>query len=156
MFSGIGIWEILIILFITLLVVGPEKIPDVARAVGKGLRQAKRATNYFRDVLTLEDEPDYVKRQDQALREHEQRMQKRGGGGPVDQPMDDWEQEQQERGAGSIPNVERAQKPEALPILLDPRRGARDVEPIELTPADIHEDTAAHVEMSARRGQSWS
>lgn len=156
MFSGIGIWEILIILFITLLVVGPEKIPDVARALGKGLRQAKRATNYFRDVLTLEDEPDYVRRQEQALREHEQRMQKRGGGGPVDQPMDDWEKQQQERGAGSIPNVQRSQNPEQLPILLDPRRGARDVEAVELTLADIHEDSAARIDLSARRGRSWS
>lgn len=153
MFSGIGIWEILIILFITLLVVGPEKIPDVARALGKGLRQAKRATNYFRDVLTLEDEPDYVKRQDQALREHERRMQERGGGGPVDQPMDEWEEEQAHRPAHT---VDRPLKPELRPILVDPPRGARDFDGVELGMVQFAEETATRVELGPRRTRGWS
>ncbi len=154
MFSGIGIWEILIILFITLLVVGPEKIPDVARAVGKGLREAKRATNYFRDVFTIEEEPEYVKRQQQALNEHERRMQQRGGGGPVDQPMDQWEQEQQD-GPRPIQNVERPVRPEILPVLLDPVRSLQDYDNVELAAADF-DAACARVELTVRRGRSWS
>jgi TatA/E family protein of Tat protein translocase len=154
-FSGIGIWEILIILFITLLVVGPEKIPDVARALGKGLREAKRATNYFRDVFTLEEEPEYVQRQQESLREHERRMQQRGGGGPVDQPMEDWEREQAGHDQHPIQNVERPSRPEAVPILIDPIRGRHEFESIELGPA-AYEEACARIELSARRVRSWS
>lgn len=42
---GIGIPELLVIFFIALIVVGPKKFPEIARAVGKGIIQLKRALN---------------------------------------------------------------------------------------------------------------
>lgn len=151
MFSGIGIWEILIILFITLLVVGPEKIPDVAKALGKGLREARRATNYFRDVFTLEEEPEYVQRQQKSLHEHEQRMQQHGGGGPVDQPMEEWEREQNDR----LHNVERGTRPEIVPVLIDPVMKRGDFASVELPTAQLSE-ACSEVELTGRRISSWS
>lgn len=59
MFSSIGLSEILLILFITLVVIGPEKLPDMARKLGRGLREVRRASNMFRDMLMLEDPADY-------------------------------------------------------------------------------------------------
>ncbi|MFB6350796.1 MAG: twin-arginine translocase TatA/TatE family subunit [Bradymonadaceae bacterium] len=48
--------EILIVLVLLLVVVGPERLPDVARVIGNGLREIRRATNMFRDTLSVDDE----------------------------------------------------------------------------------------------------
>lgn len=45
MFSSIGPWELAIILLIALMVVGPGKLPEVARSIGKGLNEFKKVTN---------------------------------------------------------------------------------------------------------------
>lgn len=42
---GIGWSEILIILVIALLVLGPAKLPEIAKGLGKGLRDFRRAMN---------------------------------------------------------------------------------------------------------------
>ncbi len=43
--GGIGGWELLLILFVVLLLFGAKRIPDLARGLGKGLREFKEATN---------------------------------------------------------------------------------------------------------------
>jgi Tat protein translocase TatB subunit len=40
---GLGFSEILVILAIALIVIGPKKLPDVARALGRGLAEFRRA-----------------------------------------------------------------------------------------------------------------
>lgn len=45
---GIGIPELVIILVIALIVIGPKKLPDLARSLGKGLAEFKRATEDFK------------------------------------------------------------------------------------------------------------
>jgi len=56
---GIGFPELLLILAIALIVIGPKRLPDVARALGRGLGEFKRATDEmkqtFRDVPTPKD-----------------------------------------------------------------------------------------------------
>lgn len=51
---GIGMPELIIILVIALVVIGPQKLPDMARSLGKGLAEFKRASNDFR--RNVEDE----------------------------------------------------------------------------------------------------
>jgi sec-independent protein translocase protein TatA len=51
---GIGMPELIVILVIALVVIGPQKLPDLARSLGKGLAEFKRATNDFRQ--NVEDE----------------------------------------------------------------------------------------------------
>ncbi len=41
MFSGIGFPELLIVLVIALVVLGPKKLPEVGRSLGKGMREFK-------------------------------------------------------------------------------------------------------------------
>ena len=43
MFSGIGFPELLIVLVIALIVLGPKKLPEVGRSLGKGMRDFKDA-----------------------------------------------------------------------------------------------------------------
>lgn len=45
---GIGFPELLLILVIGLIVLGPEKLPQIARALGKGLYEIRRATEEVR------------------------------------------------------------------------------------------------------------
>ena len=49
----IGIQEILIILVIALIVVGPKKLPEFGRTIGKSLREFRKATSEVRDHLSL-------------------------------------------------------------------------------------------------------
>ena len=49
-----GMTEMLIIGAIALVVVGPKKLPDIARSVGKGLKEFKKATNDFKSTIREE------------------------------------------------------------------------------------------------------
>jgi sec-independent protein translocase protein TatA len=51
---GIGMPELIIILVIALIVIGPQKLPDLARSLGKGLGEFRRATEDFK--RNIEDE----------------------------------------------------------------------------------------------------
>jgi sec-independent protein translocase protein TatA len=61
MFGNIGPWELVLILLIALIVVGPGKLPDVARSLGKGLNEFKKATSgvrkEFENAIKTEDLP---------------------------------------------------------------------------------------------------
>jgi len=48
--GNIGAGELLIVLVIALLVLGPKRLPDAARSVGRGMRE-------FKDSLTLDRDP---------------------------------------------------------------------------------------------------
>jgi sec-independent protein translocase protein TatA len=41
--SGIGVPEMLIVLVIALIVLGPKRLPDAGRSLGRGLREFKGA-----------------------------------------------------------------------------------------------------------------
>ncbi|GAM08546.1 sec-independent protein translocase protein TatA [Geobacter sp. OR-1] len=51
---GIGMPELIIILVIALIVIGPQKLPDIARSLGKGLAEFKRASDDFRQGISEE------------------------------------------------------------------------------------------------------
>ena len=53
MFSG-GFVQIGFILFIAFLLFGPKKLPEIARALGKGLAELRRASNELKNSLEEE------------------------------------------------------------------------------------------------------
>jgi sec-independent protein translocase protein TatA len=61
---GIGMPELVVILVIALVVIGPHKLPELARSLGKGLAEFKRASEDFKRDLDLE-----AKKHDQAEKE---------------------------------------------------------------------------------------
>jgi sec-independent protein translocase protein TatA len=48
---GIGGGELMFIIFIALMLFGSDKIPDIARAMGKGMAQLKNATNEIKNEI---------------------------------------------------------------------------------------------------------
>ena len=52
MFSGIGTFEILIILFIILLLFGAKKLPELARGLGKGIKEFKKASKDIKEEVS--------------------------------------------------------------------------------------------------------
>ena len=44
---GIGMPELIIIMVIALIVIGPHKLPELARSLGKGLAEFKKASEDF-------------------------------------------------------------------------------------------------------------
>lgn len=52
---GISFLELLVIGLLALVVLGPEKLPEVARWAGKGVRELRQISNAFRDALMIDD-----------------------------------------------------------------------------------------------------
>jgi len=51
---GIGMPELIIIMVIALIVIGPQKLPDLAKSLGKGLAEFKKATEDFKQSIDTE------------------------------------------------------------------------------------------------------
>jgi Tat protein translocase TatB subunit len=49
---GLGLTELVVILVVALLFLGPEKLPEVARTLGRGLRELRRASDDIRDTVS--------------------------------------------------------------------------------------------------------
>ncbi len=53
-FFNISGGELFIIVLVTFLIFGPDKIPEIARWMGKGINEIKRATSEIRDEIDRE------------------------------------------------------------------------------------------------------
>ena len=51
---GIGTSELLIILVIALIVLGPKEIPRVVKTLGKGIRELKKAKDELKEHIEFE------------------------------------------------------------------------------------------------------
>ncbi|NQT25046.1 twin-arginine translocase TatA/TatE family subunit [candidate division KSB1 bacterium] len=62
MFGSIGSFELFLILLVALLLFGSKQLPQVARNIGKGLRDFQKATQGAKDEIQRlvedDDEPD--------------------------------------------------------------------------------------------------
>ena len=59
---GIGMPELLLILAIALIVIGPKKLPDLAKSLGRTLREFKKATNEFKETIQIDEDLTDVKK----------------------------------------------------------------------------------------------
>jgi sec-independent protein translocase protein TatB len=57
---GVGVPEIAVILFVAVLVFGPDKLPDFARQAGRMARKAREFAHEARDELREELGPEYA------------------------------------------------------------------------------------------------
>ncbi len=81
---GIGIGEILVILAIALIVLGPKEIPKVARTIGRVMRDIQRTTDELRRTIDSE-----IIEEEENIRHQESKAgEKKGKEEIEDKPLD--------------------------------------------------------------------
>ena len=51
---GLGMQELLVILVVAVVIIGPKRLPEIARALGKGMREFRRATDEIKHNFTID------------------------------------------------------------------------------------------------------
>jgi sec-independent protein translocase protein TatA len=62
----LGVPEMIFIFLLALLILGPKKLPEIGRTLGKGMAEFRRASNELRS--TFEREMSTIEQEDQSLR----------------------------------------------------------------------------------------
>jgi Tat protein translocase TatB subunit len=55
---GIGAFELVVILVVALIAVGPEKMPGFMKTIGKGIKEVRRTTRELRSTVGLDEVDD--------------------------------------------------------------------------------------------------
>lgn len=55
---NIGPQELILVLIIALVVVGPKRLPELGRTIGRGMREFRKMQDDVRDTLKLDLDPD--------------------------------------------------------------------------------------------------
>ena len=64
---GIGMPEMILILAIALIVIGPKKLPDLAKSLGRAMREFKKATNELKETMQIDTDMEDVKKTFSAI-----------------------------------------------------------------------------------------
>lgn len=104
---GIGLPELILIMAIALIVVGPEKLPELAKTLAKQVVELKRAANALKDSLQDEDErPAWEK-----ITPENPQIANFTSASPQAQPGDQWRAGQEEKTEEPIVETEAAPTP---------------------------------------------
>ncbi len=83
--GGIGLPELLIVLFLALLIFGGKKLPEVARSMGQAMRAFKDEAHKLKSEVELEAEKEEPKEAVSAAGPGEPQKASAGEQAPVDQ-----------------------------------------------------------------------
>ncbi len=64
---GIGFQEIVVIVILALIIFGPQKLPELARILGRGMREFRRAADDFRFSIEQEEQKSQRKKPDEPV-----------------------------------------------------------------------------------------
>ena len=53
---GIGMPELILILAVALIILGPKKLPEIAKSLGRGIAEFKKATQDFKENLEIDND----------------------------------------------------------------------------------------------------
>jgi len=82
---GIGLQEMLVILVVVLIFFGPKRLPDLAKSLGKGIAEFKKASDEVRkgiDDAVREDSEEAPPPKEEAEAKEEAESKKPDGGDP--------------------------------------------------------------------------
>lgn len=92
---GIGLPEMILIMAIALIVVGPDKLPELAKSLARQMLELKRAANTLKDNLNEENKP--AINADEVWRPQVVELSAQS---PQAQPGDQWVHEQRPEAIG--------------------------------------------------------
>lgn len=92
---GIGMPELLLVLAVALVVLGPKKLPDLARALGRGFAEFRRATEDLKN--TFNEEVQIKETRENLLRDGKIRPP---GAQEPEEPSDEGETEKPDKETG--------------------------------------------------------
>ena len=121
---GMGMPEIILILAIALIVIGPKKLPDLAKALGRAMGEFKRATGDFKRSLDVDNDFRDVKTTFDDIKA-DAKEAFTGTGGPEPLPRE---------AADQAPPVEKADADGTAPAETDPSAGPEMAEKPESGP----------------------
>jgi len=67
---GISMPEMLLILAVALIVIGPKKLPDLAKSLGQALGEFRKATRELKDAIEIESDLNTVKDAVDDIQQH--------------------------------------------------------------------------------------
>jgi TatA/E family protein of Tat protein translocase len=71
MFGRLGTGELILILAIALIVVGPSKLPELGKSLGKTIKEFRKFSKDIQDDLSLEEKPKKVEKKKEEISEDE-------------------------------------------------------------------------------------
>lgn len=95
MMFGIGPTEILVILVVALIVLGPKNLPKIARTLGKGMGEFRRVSTEFQRTINTEIEVEErtVRKKEAERRLAERKAQEERSAEPASEPQETAEPE---------------------------------------------------------------
>jgi len=81
---GIGMPELVVILAIALIVIGPKKLPDLAKSLGRAFNEFKKATQEIKDTLDIDEQVNEFKKPLNDMRDNLNAPWKQAGNSSTD------------------------------------------------------------------------
>ncbi|MEA3544933.1 MAG: Sec-independent protein translocase protein TatB [Thermodesulfobacteriota bacterium] len=97
---GIGMTEMILISALALIILGPKKLPDLARSLGKGFAEFKRATNELKSTIDLE-----IKAEDERHNKKVNQQQEQKKPGNADEALSRLEVNENSDAAEDSPSI---------------------------------------------------
>jgi len=57
---GMGIQELLLVFIVAMIVLGPKKLPELAKTLGRAAREFKKASNDLKQSIGLDDDHEVI------------------------------------------------------------------------------------------------
>lgn len=67
---GIGVQELILIFIVALIFLGPKKLPEIAKSLGRATREFKKASQDFKSAIGLDDDAEPRQDKQQASDRH--------------------------------------------------------------------------------------
>jgi len=141
--DSLGSTELLFILVIALIFFGPRKLPQLARSMGKGLAEFRKASDDFKRTWEREVALETARVEDNSMLESQPQ--------PVYEPASNPEPATVET---STPELAVARENQPQPQTFSEQLAETPREPIEI-PAEATHAEATHAEAQAVRKQDW-
>lgn len=66
---GIGMPEAILILILALIIIGPKKLPDIGKALGRGIREFNKSVAELKEEINMTEIQDHLEKESKQLKE---------------------------------------------------------------------------------------